>query len=131
MPRRVVFATLTGLAAIGAWVVYWAGAWTIVCAVAAKRIHPAHRWGNCWLHALDLWARRGGSLVVRRADGLEWGPLFVPHVAWAESLGADAIIEQYTTDAPLPEFALSGIWFRGVIKRTDRAGHVTPGVKPV
>jgi hypothetical protein len=60
------------------------------CAMLAARILPHAREGNCWSYALDKWARHGGYLLVRNADGQRFlGKFPVPHVEWVKHWGID------------------------------------------
>jgi hypothetical protein len=55
------------------------------CAMLAARALPHAREGNCWSYALDKWARHGGYLLVRAADGQRFlGRFPVPHVEWVK-----------------------------------------------
>lgn len=46
------------------------------------------RYGNCLIHALIMWVRFGGYLVVRKSRHGWW-----PHFMWAKDLGDTQIVE--------------------------------------
>lgn len=116
--RRVAYAAVVLLAAVAATVVYWLSVLVIWLAVKAHKLNPEAKRGNCWMYALRQWHMRGGGLYVR-PSGIKVGHFFAPHVAWVERLGSGAVVEQYTTDDPLPASNLSGVWFVGEVRRTE------------
>ena len=73
----------------------WAPAMALIAATAglailADRARPHARDGNCWSYALQKYAKHGGYLLVRAADGQQFLGLFqVPHVAWVSHLSDD------------------------------------------
>lgn len=66
--------------------VAWAAANWFFVAVAclawlSRKVYPKSEYGNCWLHALPLWVKDGGYLLIRPADGQRFlGVFCVPHV---------------------------------------------------
>lgn len=117
--RRAAYAGLIAGAALAALVAFLAGAALVWLCDAALRVHPAPRRCNCIVYALAQWRRRGGALYLRAARDLRVLGMPIPHLAWVERLGSDALVEQYTTDDPAPASGLSGIWFAGMVVRHE------------
>jgi hypothetical protein len=81
-------------------VVWCVGSWLYASAagfaVLAEKCKPNSTHNNCWSFALDRWARLGGYLLVREADGQRFlGFMMVPHVAWVKHLGHDIDLEHF------------------------------------
>lgn len=89
--RRILHATL-GIIAAGPWLVaYFCGVLCAVFALAMDRVWPNADRGNCWSHALPMWVRRRGSVVVSFVEDARFARIFpVLHVAWIPRLPRQA-----------------------------------------
>lgn len=116
-----------------AWACLAAG---IACMVAADKLQPNARWGNCWSFAAPRWwaTRDRSYLTLRAVRGarLVGGYGIVPHVIYQADLGADARIEQ-----PLPLHSYSGgnliagkLLFAFTVRTDDRDDSGAPPPAP-
>lgn len=80
----------------------------LLLGLAADRLNPDARRGNCWTFAGPKWAKAGGYLAVRMAGFPRiCGRRFVPHAIWVPSL-AGVPLEQTEPDHRIT--SLWGIW---------------------
>ena len=97
--RRFLHALLVLLA-----VVPWlAGCLLFGCALlltmAAHKLEPQARWGNCWSFVAPRWIRRGGYIAVRLSGRPRiFGRRFIPHAMWLASILPGTELEQTEPD---------------------------------
>lgn len=69
----------------------------VVCAclvIAADRVLPHARVGNCWSYAAPRWLRHGGYLAIRASRGARLSGGMVPHAIWLRDLPDGAHVRQ-------------------------------------
>jgi hypothetical protein len=72
--------------------------YTLACflCMAANKVEPNSKWGNCWTFASVRWVKQGGYLMVRPADKQRFLGVFpVPHAIWVEVVGDGNILKQF------------------------------------
>jgi hypothetical protein len=129
MIRRILH-----IALVVAGFVPWALAMTLMAvstgfALLAARAMPSARAGNCWSYVLPKWAKHGGYMLVRAADGQRFLGLFlVPHVAWVQHLADDNEMKFF-----VPERRKSARWvpwyvvyYSGRILRREKSHDAGP-----
>lgn len=78
----------------------------LLMVIAADKLWPNADMGNCWSFVGPKWAKYGGYMLVRPADGVRAiGFGKVPHVIWVKKLTADVLLQQ---SAPLDRY--TGKW---------------------
>ena len=87
-PARVgLHALLVAIAQIPLGVALLAAGLFALMALAAHRLHPEARVGNCWTYAVPRMIRHGGYLGFRRVHGVTLFGLPLPHAMWLPRLG--------------------------------------------
>lgn len=95
MLRRIGHALLVLLAVIP-WVLgVLAFGVALLAVMLADWVWPNATAGNCWSFVGPRWAKHGGYLVIRPADGVRVsGAGWIPHALWMPEIGTDARIQQ-------------------------------------
>lgn len=97
MIRRFLHAVLILLA-----VVPWAFgcllfSLALLLTILADRLWPNADHGNCWSFVGPRWAKHGGYLLIRPADGVRvFGKGIIPHVIWLKSLPKEGVVLEQT-----------------------------------
>ncbi len=122
--RRLIHAVLV-IGAGPVWLVaYVCLALCALLVVAADRVLPHARIGNCWSYVAPRWLKHGGYIGIRIAPGVRflWNFL-IPHAIWIRELPETADIRQTS-----PINRCKGRWFPWYVfyfpfKVTEREGR--------
>ena len=91
-------------------------------------VDPTSKMGNCWSFALPKWAKQGGYLLIRPADGNRFLKIFpVPHVLWVKQIPKEGLVlEQFF---PLERkqaswFPHHTLYYKGIVKTKEHPHNI-------